>query len=327
MPTPLQLDPTRTTGLRRRMIAEMERRFNRLKREIVQLVVTEDAFGLKKPAQQFTTNTRWVFRTDADKVKGFREWFQERVNAGILSVDTAGNPWTAEYVHSAYRQGVIRAFMDARPDLATASTDFFNGSQAQFLREAFNQPQAVSKLQLISTRAYDHLGGVTTQMGNDISRVLADGLSAGRSPRDIARELTKQVDIGKVRARRIARTEIIHAHAEGQLDGLEKLGVEDVGVLVEWSTAGDNRVCQQCSSMQGVVISIKKARGLIPRHPNCRCAWIPAGVHESGKGQKKTLSSARRAIKQSVRAEKPKAKSARAAAKASTWRGADLLSE
>lgn len=325
MPTPLQLDPTRTTGLQRRFIAEMERRLNRLKREIVQLVVVEDAFGLKAAPQQFTRNTRWKFRTDADKVTAFQEWFQERVNAGVLSVDVSGDPWTAEYVHSAYRQGVIRAFIDARPELRTATSDFFSGSQAQFLRDAFNQPQAVSKLQLISTRAYDELRGVTQTMAKDMSRVLADGLSAGRSPRDIARTLAREVDVGRVRARRIARTEIVHAHAEGQLDGLEKLGVEEVGVLVEWSTAGDNRVCPQRSSMQGVVLAIKKARGLIPRHPNCRCAWIPAGVHESGKGQKKTPAAARAAIKRSVKAEKPKAKTSKAAAKASRWAGADLL--
>jgi hypothetical protein len=52
--------------------------------------------------------------------------------------------------------------------------------------------------------------------------------------------------------------------------------------------------------MEGVVLKLEEARGMIPRHPFCKCAWVPANVGESGAGQKDTQSSIRRAVRVSV---------------------------
>lgn len=53
---------------------------------------------------------------------------------------------------------------------------------------------------------------------------------------------------------------------------IEKLG--RVNVL----TAGDDRVCPVCEDIsEGGPYTINKARKLIPAHPRCRCAFIPAG--------------------------------------------------
>src|SRR5690606_31878866 len=96
-------------------------------------------------------------------------------------------------------------------------------------------------------------------------------------PTVIARKMRKTiVGMSKHRAERIARTEVIHAHAEGPLDSYERLGVEEVGLLAELSTADDDRVCPICSSkrLEGPV-QVSAAHGIIPLHPNCRCAWTP----------------------------------------------------
>ena len=46
--------------------------------------------------------------------------------------------------------------------------------------------------------------------------------------------------------------------------------------MAEWSTAGDDLVCPLCEPLEGIVMSIKDARDMLPRHTNCRCMWIPA---------------------------------------------------
>ena len=39
--------------------------------------------------------------------------------------------------------------------------------------------------------------------------------------------------------------------------------------------------CPLCMDLEGVVLDLKKeARGIIPRHPNCRCAFRPANIGE-----------------------------------------------
>src|SRR5262245_28999102 len=55
--SPLRGDPTQTRGIRRAFAADLARRFEWLKRELVKLIVTEDVFGLKPSRfDHFTTN-------------------------------------------------------------------------------------------------------------------------------------------------------------------------------------------------------------------------------------------------------------------------------
>lgn len=48
--------------------------------------------------------------------------------------------------------------------------------------------------------------------------------------------------------------------------------------LVNVLTAGDDKVCQTCEDIAADgPYELDEARGLIPAHPNCRCAFIPFG--------------------------------------------------
>jgi SPP1 gp7 family putative phage head morphogenesis protein len=172
-------------------------------------------------------------------------------------------------------------------------SDFFAGTKDEFLRSAFGRPVAIERVKQLAGRVFHGppgvgLRGVTQEMAERMSQTLTDGLVQGKNPREIARDLAKAIDVGKKRAEMIARTEVIRAHAEGQLDVMERLGVEEVGVMVEWSTAGDDRVCPMCQPLEGIVMKIREARGTLPRHPLCRCSYIPANVGEP-KGEKREV--------------------------------------
>jgi SPP1 gp7 family putative phage head morphogenesis protein len=94
--------------------------------------------------------------------------------------------------------------------------------------------------------------------------------------KEIAAEMLDKIDnLTETRALTLARTEVIHAHAEGQLDQFTDLGVEEVGVEAEFSTAGDDLVCPECEALEGQSFPVEEAHGIIPVHPNCRCTWIP----------------------------------------------------
>lgn len=277
----LKFDPTRTTSLRRRFMKDMARRFRRVKASVKELLVVLDAFGLsdEQPTLLAAGVPRGAYRfqTNEQKLASFRAWLQDQVDQEILTTTgVTGAPWTHAYVDSAYRKGTVRAFTDVRKEALAEKLDFFEGSREQFLRQAFSQPERLSKVRVLAARAFEELRGVTSTMAQQMNRVLADGLVRGQNPRQIARVMAGQIDkLTKTRALTIARTEIIYAHAEGQLDAFEDLGVKKVGILAEWSTAGDDRVCPDCGSREGFVFPIDDARGEIPLHPNCRCAWIP----------------------------------------------------
>jgi len=270
---PLRMDPSRTTMLRRSFCTAMRQRFGGVRRAVAVALLGLDVFGLK-PAHELVTHAlpqprAFVFGTDAEKVGQFQQWLQGEIDSGILVKD-----WTNAYIKRGYDKGVENAYAAANRLGAVGGGAFYLGGKAQFLRDSFNAQESIERLQLLYTRSFEYLRGVTQDMSRDLSIQLTNGFSRGTDINVIAKEMASTIDgLTQSRALTIARTEIIHAHAEGQLDSFERLGMNDLQLAAEWVTAGG--ACPKCSAMAGRVYTIKEARGLIPFHPNCRCAWVP----------------------------------------------------
>lgn len=281
---PLRVDPTRTSGIQRRFIADLRARFLELRRQVMTHVFTDDALSIAEdrhsPSFVFHAGPLdFQFNTDVGKLDAFNEWFASQVAAGIFAVPPgtpAGTPWVAEYVESAYKQGLLNAYFAARIADDVHPSGSLPPSEEAFLRAVFLTPEAVSKVRLLATRVFEELRGVTAAMSTQMSRILSQGLIDGKSPLVIAREMTRAIrDLTFRRAFLIARTEIIRAHAEGQLDSFERLGMKRLSIRAEWLTAGDDRVCPICAANEGKIFTVDQARGKIPVHPNCRCTFIP----------------------------------------------------
>ncbi len=73
------------------------------------------------------------------------------------------------------------------------------------------------------------------------------------------------------RTNTIARTETATAQSEGYLSGLDDLDVKQV----EFSSFPDEHRSTSCAVLEGDKFDIADASGIIPVHPNCRCAWLP----------------------------------------------------
>jgi SPP1 gp7 family putative phage head morphogenesis protein len=296
-------DPTGTKRLRERYEGEMYRRFRTLKGVIRDAVVERDIFALRdETLRRNDENEReasfqrdadininpperraYDFPADARKVEAFNEWLQTQVDRGILEraehtrggrgvgrTVAASRSWQQTYIRNAYRKGVEHA------DQALVNEGI--ASQDEVAADVFNAPRHVDAAGLAYTRAFRELDGVTSAMGQQISRELAEGLTQGDNPREIARRINGRVDaVGIHRGRLIARTETVRAHNEGALNRYEdfRARLDGVTAKVEHVTAGDLRVCPECAILAGRVLDIEDARGLIPVHPACRCSWLP----------------------------------------------------
>jgi SPP1 gp7 family putative phage head morphogenesis protein len=279
---------------------------------------------IKPPTRNLAANTRWAFHSTEQKLNAFREWLKRQIIVHLVGEHLDENAWWNQYIMDGFRRGAARAFDDTRPQVrewqdspeAKQRLSFYNGTREEFLRSSFNWPTSREKVKLLASRTFTDLKGVTDGMAARISHTLVDGLTKGDNPKVIARDLAKNVSVGKVRAQAIARTEIIRTHAEGQLDAFERMGVTEVGVMAEWLTAEDDRVCPKCQSLNGVVLKVEEARGLLPRHPSCRCCWTPANVGEDESNQKRSKVSIERAISKSYSKED---------SNKSSWGGADKI--
>lgn len=269
-------DPTKTTNLRRRFEAELRRRFERVRKAIYESVVLQDDFGLK------ANQGRFEFARSSEKVSAFMSWLRSQQRREILDIQegvpvesAANRAWTNKYVETAYQKGVADAGARLRGSGAEVSDRWVN--------QAFNRPIHADRLGLLYTRTFSELNGITEEMDRQISDVLTRGMAEGRGPMDIARSLIDRVNrVGIVRARTMARTEVINSHAEATLNSYTEAGVEGVEVEAEFTTAGDGRVCPECERLEDETYTIEQARSIIPVHPNCRCAWRPKVENGSG---------------------------------------------
>lgn len=279
----LRVDPTRTTTLRRKFVADMTRRFAALRREIVRAVDEQDVFGLRERQAMVNVSPRqFDYPRSSDKVDAFMRWLGEMEDQHIFAIvrrpGRIGKPvevaWTDIYIESAYKRGILRAGQEMkRAGVSVPLPAGELGVDAVAL--SFSRPIHADRVGLIYTRAYNELKGVTSAMGQQVSRVLAEGLAEGRGPKVIAKSLADRVDkIGITRARAIARTEIVRAHHMGAIQEYKNAGVADVKIMSEWLTAGYN-VCSICAPLGGKVFTIEEIEPMIPVHPNCRCTAIP----------------------------------------------------
>ncbi|MDL5361360.1 phage minor head protein [Halalkalicoccus sp. NIPERK01] len=280
-------DPTRTKTPRKRFAQHLRGRFDAIKYHVNRGIVDNDALGLGGPdisnleagddtdefGVQVDTNDdltpgtgQFDFPSNADAAAAFDDWLDEAFEGEILEKYNGDR-----YVRTGYRRGIDHADKQLRDYGATIPED----NAAQTLRIPIHE----DKLSLMYERAFEELEGITQAAGQEIRRELTEGLAQGQGPRKIARNINDRVEkVGKTRATVMARTEVIRAHSESSLTEYERILGEDAAVSAkaEISTAGDNRVCDICLGLEGRVFSLQEARGVIPVHPQCRCAWVLA---------------------------------------------------
>jgi len=291
-----QFDPTHTLTLRNAFARDMNKRFTELRGIIRQAIVDEDVFGLTNPPTVLQLSTpgqeAFAFSRSGQKVNQFMSWLKEQEQLGILEVNDFGfgiqfgqgiePAWTDKYIQSGYQAGIKQA----RQEMRKAGFDVPTIEASGGIEAAFNNPLHIDRVGLLFSRTFNDLKGITGTMDGQISRMLAKGLAEGQNPNTIARWLTKTISgpvgdtlaitdtLGRFipaqrRAKMLARTEIIRAHAEGTLQEFKNFGVAGVKVRAEFVTAGDDRVCAECEALEAEIFTIEEARGIIPVHPSC----------------------------------------------------------
>jgi SPP1 gp7 family putative phage head morphogenesis protein len=263
-------DPTATLTLRKEYTQRLRGVLARINAEIRRGVVERNVFGLRSGALQAARTPDPLhdlsFERRDGAVEQFRDWLETQERKGRVAVFTAREN---TYVRAAYERGLEQA----DTDLGAVGVTPPEASVAASL----NLPVHREQLQALYTRNLTEWDGITSAMNQQISRELADGLAQGQNPTAIARSISDRVEkVGKKRATDLARTEIIRSHADATLNRYEQAGVTEVVGQAELSTAGDQRVCPICESLDGQTFSLDEARGLVPVHVRCRCRWQPA---------------------------------------------------
>src|SRR6185436_18360347 len=151
----LRVDPTRTTTLTKRFVADLRRRFRALSDVVIDFFVELDALGLKERVRLIflaSQEREFEFRDDVGKLEAFKQWLEQQIEILILSGSLAA------YIRAAYIRGLINAHFAARRG------DITDQSQEDFLTSSLRDPEVLNKLQLITARAEDSLKGVAAAL-------------------------------------------------------------------------------------------------------------------------------------------------------------------
>lgn len=101
------------------------------------------------------------------------------------------------------------------------------------------------------------------------AEVLVQGIAEGRPTNLITKDLQRKLNLTKVRAETIVRTESLKAHNEASRAYYAQNGID----LVIYFATSDDRTCPVCSAQAGRVF--KRNAVSLPRHPRCRCYLAP----------------------------------------------------
>lgn len=135
--------------------------------------------------------------------------------------------------------------------------------------------------------AQEHAAALVTRIEASIRPVLhqavVEGLQQGQPWRNIREKMVRDAGMEKWRAERIARTEVIRAHAKGAEEGYIESGTVRG---VRWLD-GQDEACPLCKALNNQVRKIGEpfyrdtfGDGLPPRHPHCRCAIAPVTLEQ-----------------------------------------------
>lgn len=254
--SPGRYDPTGTASLRKAFVASLRSAYALFRQEVVRQVA--ELSGI-------TANESWAADSNPRKVERFRAWLRERTGSAL-----AGNALIMKYMDLGYRRGEGKVIhVGAPPALGPPAAVPWLHVGMQLANDAAR----VEAVKLLAARTFAEMEEVHSRMAARMSRALATGLMEGRSAKEIAKELAAVSRLSEREAARVARTELVRAFAEGQLAGFAKLGAKGVTAVVEYTSVGDGKVCEKCEQLDGEVFSLADARGVIPVHPECRCAW------------------------------------------------------
>lgn len=279
MATPLQLDPTRATSIRRAFGTELVRRYRDFYLGLVKAVEVDDVLGIR------TGPTFLLFNAgDGDSVKRLADKAKEIADKTINETTPQGTHWSEKFTRMARRLGLRRAYKDAnKQDAGNPVVEHINTEQK--VSDTENSKEGQAALGRLIGKTVEHIKAAAQKVISAVVRIAGDVLGKkGATPEQVSEavkpEVQKQAEAAKV----ITETETTAAHAEGQLDMLEALNFSEVAVWVEFKTAGDLKVCPLCSGLEGKVMTIEEARGVIPVHPRCRCAFRVLGARTRRRG-------------------------------------------
>lgn len=266
-----KLDPTGVDTIERKAMKDFTSRINKIK------AVYQNALN-RIPASP-AVNARYEFQLNPTILSQILSDASYLVDQ-ILLEGGEHELWFYEYVEQAATRGTAQSFSNLNQQSAAYAAER-ESLAAILISEPFQRRMA-----LVNAREFEEMKGLTAQIKADMSRVLTDGIGRGLNPRDVSRNLTAQAGIEKVRANRIARTEITTALRRARWDEAdESANLLGLNVRLLHFSALSPTTRMSHALRHGHLYTVDEVREWYATGANainCKCSQVEVLVDEKG---------------------------------------------
>ena len=213
----------------------------------------------------------------------------------IAKVKKAGGTWSYANQSALTRsRGLFEQISQELNKLGVAEQEVFTKGLSniytdQFLRQVYTLGQSIpvkanfnrlNPALIKATLDYPWSGAMFSDrlwldketLGRNIRAGLTQSMILGEGIPEMTDRINRNINTSRYNAERIARTETKRVTYVAHNDAYEDAGIKELEYRI--ANGGDERVCSTCRADNGT----KYKRGeepTLPRHPNCRCVYIP----------------------------------------------------
>lgn len=301
-------DPTGTSDIRRRYSTLLDIRWRKFIVQMREAVLTQDMLTLNSSKPTVLGLALSAMGSDA-KTKAFQTWVdatlhrivldgtadyldpmidatykraltraQRLVKRNVVPTNMQDVVWNLQQLTLTELQGITEAVSQALVR-AAAQAQLNNTKPAIVIREMADR---VTKIGITRSRATVEVMVVKTHAQASLDTLEAAGVKRVKlvpeNVRAISRTSDARVTPTPRNAANVGREKVPTGKTIRSITRAEqRIQRAFKAVEVEVETAGDDRVCPECEDIAADgPYTINAARSLIPAHPRCRCAFIPA---------------------------------------------------
>lgn len=217
--------------------------------------VTETIAKVKKAGgdwsyanQSALTRSRGLFEQIGEQIKALGQKEQITFRQGLSNI------YTDQFLRQVYDLG----------QSLTVKANFNRLNQA-LIQKTLDYPWSGAMFS-------DRLWQDKERLGRNLRVGLTQSMILGEGIPQITDRINKSIDTARYNAERVARTETKRVTYCAHDDVYKDTGVEEL--KYRCANGGDSRTCQYCRADNGKVFK-RGEEPTLPRHPNCRCVYIP----------------------------------------------------
>jgi SPP1 gp7 family putative phage head morphogenesis protein len=270
-------DRTGTAGILRRAIAQINRRFAGLRRDV--LAIWDGVRVLE--ANDAAAMPRTIYAMTPEEMAATSQALRDALDRWIASErDPAHGFWWSVYDQEASQAGAAQSVANlTRLSPAYGATRTL---QQVVFSEAYRNRVAMAQL-----KSYEHWTGLSAGMRSELSQIIGRAVVDGKNPRAVRTEIAERLGVSRAKAAQYAQTDITDTLRQARVAEAEH-AEEEFGIRIGllWTSALIPTTRPWHASRNGKVYSPDEVRAFYAERGNrynCHCATTECLLDGAGK--------------------------------------------